>query len=164
MTNFAKSIIAGSCGSVTHLCFMWFKSWSGILPSFQPYNDLQHMLSVLVGSPIHPAVPWVLSFLNGAVVLGFLFGRTFSFIPGRSGVTKGVVFGLAAWVMMSLAFFPMLGRGIFAVKLGLGIAPAVLCLTMLLTYSVIMGLVYSSLNGQSSWSAMRKKGRPMLAS
>ena len=54
VTNFAKSIIAGSCGSVTHLCFMWFKSWSGILPSFQPYDDLQHMLSVLVGSPVHP--------------------------------------------------------------------------------------------------------------
>jgi hypothetical protein len=113
---------------------------------------------VLVGSPIHPVVPWALSFLNGAIVLGFLFGRTFSSIPGQSGVMKGVVFGIVGWLMMGFGFLPMLGRGIFAAKLGLGIAPAVLCLTMMLTYSVIMGMVYSALNVQSNWLVIRQKG------
>lgn len=40
----------------------------------------------------------------------------------------------------------MVGRGIFAAKLGLGIAPAVLTLAMMLSYSVTMSLIYHTLN------------------
>ena len=47
---------------------------------------------------------------------------------------------------MGLVFFPLVGRGIFAVELGLGAAPAILLLLMLLTYSVTMSRVYHFLN------------------
>jgi hypothetical protein len=43
-------------------------------------------------------------------------------------------------------FFPFVDRGIFAIGLGLGIAPAILLLVMLLTYSVTMSFVYHLLN------------------
>ncbi len=88
----------------------------------------------------------MLSFLNGAVVLGFLFGRTYGLLPGRNGATKGFVFGVVGWVVMGLLFFPWLGRGLFASQAGLGVLPALFSLLMLLTYSVIMGVVYSTLN------------------
>ena len=47
---------------------------------------------------------------------------------------------------MGLGFFPMIGLGLFAFKVGLGVSPALFSLAMLLTYSVSMGMVYGALN------------------
>jgi hypothetical protein len=80
------------------------------------------------------------------VIWGLVFGQTYRFLPGESPWQKGVFFGLCAWMVMGLVFFPLVDRGIFAVKLGLGIAPAILMLVALLTYSVTMSLVYHFLN------------------
>jgi hypothetical protein len=123
---------------------MFLKSRMGWLPSFHPYEDLQQTLSELVGGSVHPLVPWALSFLNGAVVLGILFGRTYRLLPGRSGAAKGLVFGIFGWIIMGVLFFPMLGQGLFATQAGLGVLPALFSLLMLLTYSIIMGIAYSA--------------------
>ena len=48
---------------------------------------------------------------------------------------------------MGLVFFPLIGLGPFAIKVGLGAAPAFLSLGMLLTYSVVMATVYVALQG-----------------
>ncbi|MBI4273572.1 MAG: hypothetical protein HY659_02575 [Rhizobiales bacterium] len=141
-----KSIAAGLCGSTAHSFLMFLKSWAGLLPSFQPYQDLQQMLGHLTGDRVAPAVPWVLSFLNGAIVLGFIFGRTYRLLPGRSGAGKGFVFGVLGWIAMGLLFFPLLGRGVFATRLGLGLAPAIFSLAMVLAYSITLGIAYSMLN------------------
>ena len=78
--------------------------------------------------------------------------RVWSSIPLSSrqkALAEGSLLGVCAWVVMGLVFFPLVDRGIFAVKLGLGMAPAILLLVMLLAYSVTMSLVYHLLN---SWS------------
>ena len=123
---------------------MFLKSRMGLLPSFQPYEDLQRTLSQLVGSPVNPLIPRALSFLNGSILLGFLFGRIYRSLPGRSGAGKGFVFGLLGWIVMGVLFFPLFGRGFFASRAGLGIQPALFSLLMILTYSVIMGIAYSA--------------------
>jgi hypothetical protein len=46
--------------------------------------------------------------------------------------------------------FPALGRGLFASGTGLGARPALFSLAMLLTYSIIMGIAYSTLNQKSA--------------
>jgi hypothetical protein len=146
-----KSLAAGLCGSAAHSGLMFSKSWMGLLPSFHPYEDLQQMLSHLVGGSVNPWVPWALSFLNGAVVLGILFGRTYRSLPGRSGAAKGFVFGAFGWILMGVLFFPLLGRGFFANQAGLGIQPALFSLLMILTYSLITGIAYSAFypNGEA---------------
>ena len=145
-----KSLAAGFCGSTAHTCLMLLKSWAGWLPTFQPYEDLQRLLGDLVGSSVPPFVLWALSFLNGAVVVGFLFGRTYQLLPGEEGAVKGFVFGVLGWMIMGLLFFPVLGLGLFATRAGLGRQPALFSLMMLLTYSVITGIAYSALNPKSS--------------
>ena len=150
-----KSLAAGLCGSAAHSGLMFLKSWMGWLPSFHPYEDLQQMLGHLVGGSVHPLVPWALSFLNGAVVLGILFGRTYRLLPGRSGAAKGFVFGVLGWIAMGALLFPMLDQGLFATKAGLGVRPALFSLVILLTYSVIMGIAYSALNRKSPATAER---------
>jgi hypothetical protein len=78
-------------------------------------------------------------------ILGFLFARLYQLLPGRNGATKGLTFGLIGWMFMGLIFFPIIGLGVFAFGAGLGIAPALLSLAMLLTYSVVLGTVYAAL-------------------
>jgi hypothetical protein len=141
-----KALVAGLCGSAAHSGLMFLKSRTGLLPSFQPYDDLQKTLSQVLGSSVNPLIPWALSFFNGSILLGFLFGHTYRSLPGRSGAGKGFVFGLFGWVVMGVLFFPLLGRGFFANQAGLGILPALFSLLMILTYSVIMGIAYSALN------------------
>jgi hypothetical protein len=141
-----KPLVAGLSGTLVHFFFMYFKSRAGLLPSFQPYQSLQHSLSQWVGADVPAIVPWVLSFVNGMAVLGFLFGRIHGLLPGRNGITKGVTFGLIGWVLMGLIFFPLVGLGPFAFEAGLGIAPAFLSLAMLLTYSIVLATVYFAMD------------------
>jgi hypothetical protein len=141
-----KTLAASLCGSAAHSGLMLLKAKLGWLPSFQPYDDLQLTLSHLTGSSVNPLIPWALSFLNGSVLLGFLFSHAYPLLPGESGAAKGLVFGVLGWIVMGLVFFPMLGRGLFAAQAGLGDQPAIFSLLMVLSYSVIMGLIYSALN------------------
>jgi hypothetical protein len=145
-----KPIAAGLCGSAAHTALMTFKSWFGLLPSFQPYNDLQRMLGGLIGGEVHPWLPWALSYFNGAVVLGFLFGRVYRWLPGGNGVFKGATFGITVWLAMGLLFFPTAGKGLFATQTGLGLLPTVFTLLMVLTYSVTLGIAYSLLDRRES--------------
>ena len=125
---------------------MALKSWAQVLPTFEPYNDLQALLASLVGNPIHPAIPWALSYFNGSVVLGFLFGQLYRRLPGRTALGKGTVFGLAIWIVMGLTFFPVIGKGFFATGAGLGLKPTFFSLLMVLTYSITLSAVYSMLD------------------
>lgn len=141
-----KAIIAGICGSVAHTLLMYLKSRIGLLPSFQPYESLQAALGRITGGQVHPIVPWVLSFLNGSTILSFAFDHLSPRLPGRSGLAKGLAFGVAGWLAMGLAFFPLIGLGPFAAGLGLGVAPALFSLAMILAYSLVLGAVYGALN------------------
>ena len=141
-----RSLAAGFCGSAAHFCLMFLKSRADLLPSFQPYEDLQHALGNLLGHSVNPWLAWLMSFLNGAVVLGLLFGRIYRLLPGQIGAVKGLTFGLLGWALMGLFFFPLLGRGLFAIDAGLGLRPALFSLLMLLTYGVIMGIAFSALD------------------
>jgi len=49
---------------------------------------------------------------------------------------------------MGLIFFPLIGFGPFAIQVGSGFGPALLSLGMTLTYSIVMGTVYSALNSR----------------
>jgi hypothetical protein len=141
-----KAVVAGFCGSMAHSLLMYFKSRTGLLPSFQPYDALQTTLARITGSAIHPALPWLLSFVNGSTFAGLAFGYGYRWLPGGNGAIKGLIFGVIAWAIMGLAAFPMIGLGFFAFQLDLGVSPAIFSLGMLLAYSVTLGLVYDALD------------------
>jgi hypothetical protein len=136
-------------GTIVHFAFMYLRSRLGLLPSFQPYQSFQAALSHWVGTNVPATVPWLLSFLNGMTILGFLFGRLNRLLPGRTGLSKGLSFGLIGWLFMGLIFFPLIGLGPFAVGARLGIAPAIMSLGMVLTYSIVLGAVYIALDSRS---------------
>ncbi len=146
LSRFWRPTAAGLCGSLMHTGLMTLKSWAHWLPGFEPYHDLQTTLAAMIGTSVPSWLPWLLSYLNGSVVLGFLYSLIYRSIPGRSGAIKGAVFGAIGWVVMGLTFFPLLGKGLFATQAGLGLAPALFTLLMMLTYSVTLGVAYAAFN------------------
>ena len=146
LNRFWRSIAAGFCGNLVHSGLMALKSWAGWLPSFQPYKDLQESLTIMIGTSVPPAVPWLLSYFNGAIVLGMIYGLIHRRIPGRNGAIKGAMYGVFGWVAMGLLFLPMHGKGLFGMSAGLGLAPAFFTLLMILTYSVTLGVAYAALD------------------
>jgi hypothetical protein len=136
---------AGLCGSLAHSALMYLKFRMGWLPTFQPYRALQITLSQMVGTEVHPVVPWALSFLNGSTLVSFVFARIHHLLPSSNGIIKGLAFGVLGWLVMGSVFFPLLGMGPFASGIGLGWAPALFSFAMFLTYSVALGIAYSAL-------------------
>jgi hypothetical protein len=139
---FRKVALSGLCGSLTHSLLMLGKHQLGVLESFQPYHSLQLALINWTGDNVHPLVPWLISYLNGSTVASFVFARLYRHIPGNSGAMKGFISGVLGWLVMDLIFFPLLGLGPFASQAGLGVHPALFSLIMMLSYSIMMGLVY----------------------
>jgi Family of unknown function (DUF6789) len=137
-----KVAIAGLCGSVTHTLLMLAKAEFGILDAFQPYHYLQTALNHWTGASVPPFVPWLLSYLNGSTIAGFLFVHLYRHLPG-GGFIRGFVAGILGWVLMDVIFFPLLGLGPFAIRLHLGPEPALFSLAMMLAYSIVMGGVFS---------------------
>jgi uncharacterized protein DUF6789 len=153
-----KSLAAGTAGALAHSGLMYLKARFGLLPSFDPYASLQHTLAQLTGKDVPPLVPWALSFISGATILGFVFGRIYGILPGRSGLAKGLVFGLIGWALLGLLLFPMLGLGLFGTAAGRDLGPAILSLAMLLTYGAAMGTVYAALVSRSGEAAKPRTG------
>jgi hypothetical protein len=145
LRDVASSLLAGMGATLVHVALMTAKHRAGFLPGFEPYDDMQRLLASASGWSLELPWSWLLPYINGALVLGFVFGRLFVHLPGRTAITKGAVFGLAAWLAMGLGFFPLAGRGLFAYRLGLGAWPAALTLAMLMIYAIVMSLLYAGL-------------------
>ncbi len=144
-----KYLLAGLAGTVAHLLLMFAKDALGVLPGFRPYDEFQRGLSLLVGADVPPFVGWALGFVNGALVWSFVFGRVVRYLPGRAPWEKGLCFASCAWLISGLVFFPLMGRGPFALGLELGLAPAALMAVMLSVYSLALSYAWAALNGRA---------------
>lgn len=61
---------------------------------------------------------------------------------------------IAAGLAIASTFCPLLGLGVFAISLGLGLWSALFSLGMMLAYSVVMGTVYGIVySGQNKWQS-----------
>lgn len=143
LRNLISSLLAGLGSSSVHIALLSIKRHFEILPNFEPYADLQRLLLASGWPSFDVPWSWLLPSLNGAMVLGFVFGRIYLHLPGRTALAKGAAFGLAAWLVLGLGLAPLVGRGVFAFELGLG--PAALMLAMLMSYAIVMSLIYAVL-------------------
>jgi hypothetical protein len=84
-----KSLAAGLCDALVHTGLMFVKSALGLLPSFGPYAALRAALASWPAAAAHPALAWAVSVVSGAAVLGLLFGRLYTHLPGPTGIAKG---------------------------------------------------------------------------
>ncbi len=63
----------------------------GILPDFQPYADLQRLVTELVGASLAAGLWWLLPVVRGALVWSSIFAWAYDRIPGRTALGKGLL-------------------------------------------------------------------------
>ena len=73
LRNFIFSLLAGFGATTVHIALMEIKHRAGILPGFEPYEDLQRLLSSMTALAFEPPLSWLLPYINGALILGFVF-------------------------------------------------------------------------------------------
>jgi len=129
-----KGMLAGFFGTIVLSVMMVVKSTMGVVPELDPIAMLAEMLG---GSTV---LGWIMHFIIGSVVWGGSFAFVHSSLPTHNSVTKGIIFGIGAWLVMMLVVMPMAGEGIFGLVIGL--AAPVMAFVLHVVFGAVMGLAY----------------------
>lgn len=143
MNTYVRAMIAGFVATVVLSALMLMKTMMGVMPALDVVATLTGMAHNMMGLPATPVVGWVLHFMIGTVVWGMGFALLYNVLPGGGSVTKGMVFGVLAWLMMMLIPMPMAGAGLFGMKMGM-MAP-VMTLVLHLIWGAVLGATFGGL-------------------
>ena len=137
MTKTLNGIGAGFAATVVLSMIMVAKGMMGLMPEL----NVIAMLSAMMNSS--PVMGWIAHFMIGAIAWGVGFVLVSGFLPGKTNLTKGISFGIAAWAMMMVAVMPMAGAGFFGLNMGM-VAP-VMTLMLHVIFGAVLGSVYGKL-------------------
>jgi len=143
MSRVQKGLIAGLAAtlavSALEAANLYFGPWAASFP---------RLLSVMLQTPDLLAVGWAAHFLVGTFVLGPLFGVLCPRLPSDTPESKGILFAVAAFIVMGLTVAPMVGAlggrpvGIFFMQAGFG------TLAWMIASHAIYGLVLGGVYGR----------------
>lgn len=136
MQNISAGLIAGFVATVVLSAMMIAKTMMGVMPEL----DVIAMLSMMMGTSA--IMGWIAHFVIGTIVWGGGFSLLYRVIPGGSAVVKGIVFGIAAWLIMMVMVMPMAGAGLFGMNMGL-MAP-MMTLVLHIIFGAVLGIVYQA--------------------
>ena len=142
-----KGVFAGFIATVALSALMVLKAMMGMLPQMNAIKMLAAMAHSFMGTPVIPVVGWLLHFIIGSIVWGFLFALLYERIPTQTPAVKGLIFGTAAWLLMMIMVMPMAGAGLFGLDLGIGAPIATLVLHWV--YGAVLGTAYGRLTASS---------------
>ncbi|MDA0989235.1 MAG: hypothetical protein O3A51_00605 [Verrucomicrobia bacterium] len=134
MQNISTGLLAGLVATVALSAMMIVQGMLGVMPGL----NVAAMVGAMIGSST--AVGWIIHFLVHTIVGGVGFAVLFDLIPGGSASVKGIVYGIAAWLILMFIIMPMAGVGIFGLELGV-MAP-VMVLVLHIIFGAVLGLVY----------------------
>lgn len=137
MNRISAGLIAGFGATVILSAMMLAKTMMGIMPQL----EVAAMLSAMMGAP--SAVGWLGHFMIGTLAWGGGFAVLYRVIPSGSALSKGIVFGIAAWLAMMVMVMPMAGAGLFGMAFGI-MAP-MMTLVLHIVFGVVLGTVYQTL-------------------
>jgi len=135
-----KGVIAGLVATIVLSALMMLKSKMGILPQLDPIG----MMAGMMGGD--RSMGWVAHFVIGTAVWGGGFALLYDSIPGGSSILRGIVFGIAGWLIMMIAVMPMAGAGMFGMGLGIGVMAPLMTLMLHIIFGAVLGGVFGILS------------------
>lgn len=135
-----RGITAGFLATILLTIVMVVK----LFTRFVPEVNLAALLSGVLHAP--PWVGWGVHLALGTLVWGPLFAVLSPKIPGSTCVVRGIVFSVAAWLLMALIVLPLAGMGVFGLRYGF--AAPVTTLLLHMVYGVALGFAYQTLHGE----------------
>lgn len=135
-----RGMVAGFCATSVLSVVMLMKASIGLMPELDPIA----MMTTMAGAN-SSAIGWIGHFVIGTVFWGIGFAVVAPYLPGPYPV-RGVLFAIAAWLMMMLGLMPMAGAGAFGLSRGMMVPIA--ALVMHVMFGMILGGVYGLLRGK----------------
>ena len=137
--NLVRGMIAGFIATTVISFIILLKEAARILYGL----DLVGLLSGLFDAP--PWVGWLMHYVIGTVVWGGLFAALAPRIPGSTAAVKGVLFAVAAWLLMQLVVLPLAGQDFFGTRYTFW-APIV-TLALHVVFGAVLGEAFARLKG-----------------
>lgn len=101
------------------------------------------ILAAMVGMQGSYLVGWAIHFVAGTLILGSAFGILCPRLPTDTPATKGIVFAVGAFILMSLTVAPVAGLGMFA--MAAGFSTLMWLIITHIIFGIVMGAVYGTL-------------------
>jgi len=139
MNKLMSGVIAGLVATVILSMMMVMKSKMGLMPEL----DIISMLASMMGAGV--LIGWIMHFMIG-IGYGVAFSVINNILPGNF-IIKGIAIGILGWIFMMLALMPIMGAGLFAMKMGM-MAP-VMTLMLHVIFGTVLGLTYSKLTQEN---------------
>jgi len=141
MNTWTAGIVAGLIATIVISVLMVLKGMMG-LGDFNAIEANAGLVMEYAGTG-GAVAGWVLHFVIGAIVWGLLYVALKDKLPGDSGLVRGLVFGVIAWVLMMVIPMPLAGAGWFG--LNIGIAAPVATLVLHIIFGAVLGATYARL-------------------
>lgn len=132
--NITKALSAGFVATLVLSVLMVAKGMMGLMPDL----NVIKMLGQMSGGG--PTMGWIGHFVIGTVFWGIGYAVLYHWIPGSAPWVKGLLFGIAAWLLMMIMVMPMAGAGFFGLNLG-PMAP-IMTLMLHAIFGAVLGAVY----------------------
>ena len=143
-------LAAGFVATVVLSILMLIKSAIAMMPKLDAIGMLSGMANAYVGLQPEPVVGWVAHFVIGTVIWGGIFAIMVPNIPGPYWL-KGIIFSLAAWLLMMVVIMPVAGMELFG--LGMGVGAPVATLILHIVFGIVLGAVYGWLHARATATA-----------
>lgn len=137
MASVRNGMIAGLAATLVLSMIMVAKGMMGLMPELNVIAMLGSMMNTT------PVIGWLVHFVIGMIAWGIGFAAFFDILPRASNLTKGISFGVAAWILMMVGVMPMAGAGFFG--LNMGVMAPVMTLMLHVIYGAVLGLVFGRL-------------------
>ena len=134
MNKLVKGVISGLVATVVLSVMMILKAKMGVMPEL---NIISMLAGMMGGGAL---IGWLIHFMVG-VGYGIGFSQINHLLPSKSLIVKGVLIGILGWLIMMIALMPMMGAGMFAMKMGM-MAP-VMTLILHIIFGAVLGFVFS---------------------
>jgi hypothetical protein len=144
MSRVQKGMIAGLAAtvavSILEIANLLLGPWAVSFP---------RLLSVMLQMPDMMAVGWAAHFLVGTFVLGPAFGILCPRLPTDTPESKGILFAVAAFVLMGLTVAPLAGvvgeRAVGMFFMGAGFGTLAWMIAIHAVFGIVLGTVYAKL-------------------
>lgn len=139
------SFVAALVATFVLSILMVAKAQMGLMPELNVIRMLAGQMNA------GPATGWMAHVLIGVVGYGLAYALVFRRLPFGGHVMRGVLLGLAGWLVMMIAVMPMAGAGLFGLNLG-PMAP-VATFMLHLIFGLVLGASYCFLHSSSAEAA-----------
>lgn len=140
MKNIINGLLAGLAATVVLSVLMVLKGMMGLMPDL----NVIAMLSAQMGSG--PVMGWLAHIMIGVIGYGLAYSLLFRSLPLGSHGARGILLGIAGWLVMMVVVMPMMGAGLFGTGMPSGMMVPVATLVLHVIFGTVLGLVYDKLS------------------